>query len=69
MRLTDWTTGEPVEREYNIDPKVMAQAIRLVETTRANVDGVPFGGPEPQWYDLYAEDIITQYELLMREGK
>ena len=64
-----------IKRRYDtrvppmFDPTMLAQAIRFVERTRADVQGEVFGGPEGRWYDDYAADIIFQYDLLTKEGK
>jgi hypothetical protein len=51
-----------------IDIRMLAQAIRFVEATRANIEGYVWEGPEPEWFDGYAEDITEQYDLLTKEA-
>ena len=50
------------------DFKRLAKAIRLVENTRAHLEGTVFGGPESEWYDGYAEDIGKAYDALEGGG-
>lgn len=42
----------------------LATAIRMVEATRAQREGYVYEGPEPEWFNGYAEDIAREYERL-----
>jgi hypothetical protein len=52
----------------DIDTKRLAQAIRAVEVTRAQREGYVYEGPESEWFDGYAEDIVTEYDALEGGG-
>jgi hypothetical protein len=47
-----------------IDPLRLARAIRLVEAKRANEEGYEYTGPEAEWFDRYALDIVAEYDRL-----
>lgn len=51
-----------------LDSQRLAKAIRLVERTRAERDGVEFSGPEAEWFDGYAADIGVVYDQLEGGG-
>lgn len=62
------TVGEVRALVATLDKSALAQAIRFVEATRANIEGYVWEGPEPEWFDGYAEDIAEQYNLLTMEA-
>ena len=56
------------EGSVMIETKRLAKAIRHVEVTRAMREGYVFHGPEPEWFDGYAEDIGREYDALEGGG-
>ena len=51
-----------------IETKRLARAIRLVEAARAMREGYIYHGPEPEWFDGYAEDISREYDAMEGGG-
>ena len=60
---------EQVYGRRRLEVKLLAKAMRHVEWLRdlADGDGNWHGPPDPEWYEVYASDVLDMYEALSRE--